>query len=154
MSGLVTWAGRGVLRGTVVAYEQPDHASAADAGGRLAAALRTLHDGDGGGVEVIRAFRESRVFVLADGAGVRSVDHGGLRWVLAFSGEAAVRTYLTARGEQPVGPVNYLAMYGRRLLDDFLPAADLPAGVALDLGAERPMLIPPVREAAGKETPA
>lgn len=130
------------------AYGQPHHASAADDAGTLAAALRRLHDSAGGGADVVRAFRETRVFVLADGAGVRAADHGGVWWVLAFSGEVAVRTYLTACGEQPAGPVNYLAMYGRRLLDDFLPAAGVPAGVALDLGGERPMLIPAVAEAA------
>jgi SseB protein N-terminal domain len=109
----------------------------------LVHALDRLHSGGGGGREVVAAFRATRVLVLLADGDVRAVERDGLRWVLAFSDEPAIRGFLAARDEHPSGLVDYLVMYGRRLLDDFLPAADAPTGVALDLGSDRPMLFPP-----------
>jgi hypothetical protein len=77
--------------------------AAEQAARQLVHALDRLHTGGGGGREVEAAFRASRILVPLDDGDVRAVERDGLRWVLAFTDETAIRRFLTERGEQPAG---------------------------------------------------
>lgn len=83
-------------------------------------------------------------------------DHGGIRWIYAFSDEAALARFAIARGEGS-REWPYRRVLGARLLDAAVPAADVPCGVALDVGSEGDgVLFPPVTgivpEAAALDT--
>ncbi|GAB2722484.1 SseB family protein [Kitasatospora kifunensis] len=69
-------------------------------------------------------------------------DVGGVRWLYVFTGEAGLARFASARGL--VAPVEYLTVYGARLLDVAMPALGVPAGVALDVAGPAPFLLPPV----------
>ncbi|GAB1337532.1 hypothetical protein ACE1SV_41220 [Streptomyces sp. E-15] len=92
-------------------------------------------------------FRRTAVLVPLDeetGAPL-AADHGGLRFLLAFSDEEALARYAVARGEA-AREWRYLTVLGARLLDAAVPAVGVPCGVALDCadGADG-MVFPPVR---------
>ncbi|MEU7059998.1 hypothetical protein [Streptomyces sp. NPDC046197] len=71
-------------------------------------------------------------------------DHGGVRWIYAFSDEAALARFALARGEGSRERA-YRRVLGARLLDAAVPAAGVPCGVALDVGSDGDgMLFPPV----------
>jgi hypothetical protein len=71
-------------------------------------------------------------------------DHGGIRWIYAFSDEAALARFAIARGEGS-REWPYRRVLGARLLDAAVPAAGVPCGVALDVGSEGDgVLFPPV----------
>ncbi|WP_282795859.1 hypothetical protein [Streptomyces sp. CC224B] len=71
-------------------------------------------------------------------------DLGGVRWLYAFSDEAALARFALARGEgDRAWP--YRRVLGAGLLDAVVPAAGVPCGVALDVGsAGHEVLYPPV----------
>ncbi|OIJ67516.1 hypothetical protein [Streptomyces mangrovisoli] len=93
----------------------------------------------------LEAFRETAVLVPVRDNGWLTADFGGVRWILAFSDEAALARYALARGEGREEWA-YQTVLGARLLDVAVPEAGLPCGVALDAadGAERALLLPPV----------
>ncbi len=67
-----------------------------------------------------------------------------MRWICAFSDEAALARFAVARGEAGREWV-YQSVLGARLLDVLVPLLPGPAGVALDAGsAEGGVLFPPV----------
>ncbi|MFH8981157.1 hypothetical protein [Streptomyces varsoviensis] len=89
--------------------------------------------------------------------GLLSVDFGGIRWICAFTDEAALARFAATRGGNGSGAGNasggtdasstdweYRTVLGARLLDVVVPAVGVPAGVALDVGSEHPMMFPPV----------
>lgn len=80
-------------------------------------------------------------------AGFWTADHGGIRWILAFSDDAALARFAFARGEQGRS-WEYQRVLGARLLDVAVPAvagAGMPCGVALDTADEQDaLLFPPV----------
>ncbi|MFJ6822191.1 SseB family protein [Streptomyces niveus] len=90
-------------------------------------------------------FRRSAVLVPLDAGGdLWSADQGGVRWICAFSDEAALARFAVARGEAGREWV-YQSVLGARLLDVLVPLLPGPAGVALDAGsAEGGVLFPPV----------
>jgi hypothetical protein len=89
-------------------------------------------------------FRRALVLVPVDGDALLATDFGGVRWLHAFTGEEPLRRFAAAR-DIPVGTdVPYMTMYGARLLDVAVPAADVPAGVAVDAAGPSPLLLPPV----------
>ncbi|MFC9327601.1 SseB family protein [Kitasatospora sp. NPDC057015] len=103
-----------------------------------------LHAGAGDPAIVLAAFRTSVVFVPRDPDGrVWTGDEGGVRWIWAFSTEAAMTGFALARGHQGT-ELDYLTVRGSRLLDVAVPAVGRPCGVALDVGGAQPMLFPPV----------
>lgn len=90
-------------------------------------------------------FRRSAVLVPLDAGGdLWSADQGGVRWICAFSDEAALGRFAVARGEAG-REWTYQTVLGARLLDVLVPLLPGPAGVALDAGsAEGGVLFPPV----------
>ncbi|MFJ1881891.1 SseB family protein [Streptomyces sp. NPDC088137] len=89
-------------------------------------------------------FRRTAVLVPLDGAGdLWSAEQGGVRWVCAFSDEAALARFARARGDAAREWV-YRTVLGARLLDVVVPLLPGPAGVALDAGGEDGALFPPV----------
>lgn len=118
--------------------------SVADAA-RLAASRREF-------AVLLGEFRRTAVLVPlaggADGDGeqVLTADLNGLRWIFAFSDEAALARFALARGEGG-REWPYRRVLGARLLDVAVPLAGVPCGVALDAadGGEGGVLFPPVR---------
>lgn len=121
---------------------------AGSGGPALALALRSLYEGRGDGRAVVAAFRETLVTVVLDASDLRAVENDGIVWITAFSGEAELRTFLAARGEDRGGIVDHRTVRGRRLLDELAPQAGPFTGIALDLGSKHPMLFPPAPGAA------
>ncbi|MFI9588201.1 SseB family protein [Streptomyces sp. NPDC052236] len=89
-------------------------------------------------------FRRTAVLVPLDGRGsLWSADQNGVRWICAFSDEAALARF--ARGQGDAGREwTYRTVLGARLLDVMVPLLKVPAGVALDAGSDEGMLFPPV----------
>lgn len=81
-----------------------------------------------------------------DGERVLTADLNGLRWIYAFSDEAALARFALARGEGG-REWPYRRVWGARLLDVAVPLVGVPCGVVLDAGdgAEGGVLFPPVR---------
>ncbi|WP_308013115.1 SseB family protein [Streptomyces griseocarneus] len=95
---------------------------------------------------LVGEFRRTAVLVPLDEAGgLWSVDMDGIRWVCAFTDETALARFAVAHGLTADGAWDYRSVLGARLLDVVVPAVTGPAGVALDVGGERPVLFPPVR---------
>ncbi|MGW8884693.1 SseB family protein [Streptomyces sp. NPDC055749] len=89
-------------------------------------------------------FRRTAVLVPLDGSGsLWSADRNGVRWICAFSDEAALARFAHAQGEAD-REWAYQAILGARLLDVMVPLLPGPAGVALDAGSGDGMLFPPV----------
>ncbi|MFD4141482.1 SseB family protein [Streptomyces sp. NPDC058572] len=89
-------------------------------------------------------FRRTAVLVPFDAYGsLWTADHGGVRWICAFSDEEALADFAQARGEAE-REWTYRTVLGARLLDVMVPMLSGPAGVALDAGSDGGMLFPPV----------
>ncbi|MEV6393615.1 SseB family protein [Streptomyces sp. NPDC051907] len=89
-------------------------------------------------------FRRTAVLVPIDPYGsLWTADHGGVRWICAFSDEEALGRFARAQGGAG-REWTYQAILGARLLDVMVPALRMPAGVALDAGSADGMLFPPV----------
>lgn len=91
-------------------------------------------------------FRRTPVLVPVDEHEAPLVgEWGGVRWIYAFSDEAALARFAFARGEGGREWV-YRRVLGARLLDAGVPAAGVPCGVALDVGSGdgEGVLFPPV----------
>ncbi|MFG2781371.1 hypothetical protein ACGFY7_26430 [Streptomyces prunicolor] len=76
-----------------------------------------------------------------------TVDLGGVRWILAFTGEAALARYAAARGEAE-REWRYRGAWGAALLDAAVPTvaeSGVPCGVLVDaVDGERGLVLPPV----------
>ncbi|MFF5962696.1 SseB family protein [Streptomyces collinus] len=93
---------------------------------------------------VLGEFRRSAVLVPFDARGsLWTADFNGVRWICAFSGEAALARFAVARGEAG-REWTYRAILGARLLDVMAPMLPGPGGVALDAGSADGMVFPPV----------
>ncbi|MER5730994.1 SseB family protein [Streptomyces sp. NPDC002138] len=80
---------------------------------------------------------------LADG-GLMSGQWGGVRWIYAFTDEAALARFAHARGAAD-REWDYLAILGARLADAVVPSLEGPTGIAVDVADEDGgMLFPPV----------
>ncbi|WP_107416733.1 SseB family protein [Streptomyces sp. C8S0] len=89
-------------------------------------------------------FRRTAVLVPLDAHGsLWSAGLGGVRWICAFSDEAALARFAYAQGD-PGREWEYRTVLGARLLDVMVPMLGVPAGVALDAGSEDGMVFPPV----------
>ncbi|MFE6848028.1 hypothetical protein [Streptomyces sp. NPDC057686] len=83
---------------------------------------------------------------LADGpdGGLMSAVQGGIRWLYAFTDEEALARFAEARGAAGQ-EWEYLSILGARLVDQVVPMADGPAGVAVNVAdGGGSMLFPPV----------
>lgn len=76
-----------------------------------------------------------------------TVDMGGVRWILAFTGEAALARYAAARGEAE-REWRYRGVWGAALLDAAVPTvaqSGVPCGVLVDAAdGARGLVLPPV----------
>ncbi|MET9952239.1 SseB family protein [Streptomyces sp. NPDC006339] len=92
-------------------------------------------------------FRRTAVLVPEDPHGALwSAEHGGVRWICAFSNEETLARFAHAQAE-PGREWTYHTVLGARLLDVLVPklaALGTPAGVALDAGSADGALFPPV----------
>ncbi|MDT0486205.1 SseB family protein [Streptomyces doebereineriae] len=139
----------------------------------LAAEIHDLYDGQGDGDRLLAAFRAAALYVPfaavdadrdpetsvadADDAQDQAMCSGeadGVRWLYAFTSTAELERFARARAEAGTDPgwasgrIRYWTVLGSRLLDIAVPAAvaesRTPAGVAVDVGGIRPLLLPPL----------
>lgn len=87
-------------------------------------------------------FRRREVLVPVVDDAVLSVEAGGIRWLFAFTDDAALERFARARGEAVPERV---PVFGARLLDQVIPRMGGPAGIAVDAGSPAGMVLPPVR---------
>ncbi|MFE7129946.1 SseB family protein [Streptomyces sp. NPDC057638] len=93
---------------------------------------------------LLTEFRRTPVLVPIDPYGsLWTAQHGGIRWICAFSGEVALARFAYAQGDAE-REWAYETFLGARLLDVIAPAFGGPTGVALDAGSEGGMLFPPL----------
>lgn len=107
--------------------------------------------------EMLRAEIRAATFVVParHGREVYTADHGGVRWILAFTSREAFARFAVTHAElQP--PCWFVTVRGARLLDSFTSALTItggigtagagggvgPVGVAVDVGGEQPVLLP------------
>jgi hypothetical protein len=121
----------------------------------LAAEIHDLYDGQGDGDRLLAAFRAAALYVpLAEGEAMCSGESDGVRWLYAFTSTTELERFARARlgsGTDPGwenGRIRHWTVLGSRLLDVAVPAAvtetRAPAGVAVDVGGVRPLLLPPL----------
>jgi hypothetical protein len=111
----------------------------------LCVRIAAMHAGEGDPSALVEGFRDSVLIVpVAWDGRVWAAEWGGIRWIYAFSGVDELARFLRARGEPGDVDFSYLRVEGWRLLDVAVPAVGVPAGVALDVGCERPVMFPPV----------
>ncbi|MFD7704167.1 hypothetical protein [Streptomyces caelestis] len=73
-----------------------------------------------------------------------SARSGGVRWVCAFTDEAALARFALHHGPGE-RPVEYAALLGARIVDEIVPGLGEPAGLAVDIATEDgSMFFPPV----------
>jgi type III secretion system (T3SS) SseB-like protein len=112
-------------------------------GGHIAA----VRAGAGDPAGMVGELRRTAVLVPVTAGRFMSAVHDGVRWIYAFSDEAALARFASARGsaEGPQQEWEYASVLGARLLDVVLPALEGPAGVAVNVADEGgSMLFPPV----------
>ncbi len=91
--------------------------------------------------EAVGEFRRRELLVpVADGA-LLSAEVGGIRWLFAFTDVTALERFAEARGEDVPA---WVPVYGARLLDQVVPRAGGPSGIAVDAGSEAGFVLPPV----------
>lgn len=111
----------------------------------LLAELADLHAGNSDPQALLDAFRASVVMVpTLEGGDLWAAEQGGIHWIYAFTDDTELARFAVARGNDGSSDVDYVTVYGWRLLDEVIPAAGEPAGVALDVAGRLPMLFPPV----------
>lgn len=113
--------------------------------GALAAEVARFYTSAPDGLALMAAFRQALLLVpLVKGNTLLVADHGGLRWLYAFTSGPELARYaaaLGATGEE----CHYITVRGARVLEEFLPALPQPCGVVLDVAGQRPMTFPPMR---------
>lgn len=90
---------------------------------------------------VVGEFRRAEVLVPVVDGSVLSAEAGGVRWLFAFTDDAAMTRFAEARGEAIEERV---PAYGAWLLDRVIPRVDGPVGIAVDAGSATGMVLPPV----------
>ncbi|MEC4014875.1 hypothetical protein [Streptomyces sp. H27-D2] len=108
--------------------------------------ILAMRAGAGDPAALVGEFRRTAVLVPVADGGLMSGHFGGVRWLYAFTDEAALARFALARGAAATEEWEYRAVLGARLLDAVVPALEGPAGVAVDVAdPESSMLFPPVR---------
>ncbi|MEU9608538.1 hypothetical protein [Streptomyces sp. NPDC048057] len=93
----------------------------------------------------LTAFRSRLALVpLDEGDGLLTVSFGSLDWICAFTDEDALARFARARDEAG-REWTYRKVTGALLLDEVVPAAGFPCGVALDPAGPDPVMYPPLR---------
>lgn len=108
----------------------------------LVARIADAYSGTVDGPGLVAAFRDAVVVVPTDGnESVLTFSDRGIRWVPVFTDTAALARFAVARGDGK-RPWPYLTTLGFRV-QDAIPARLRPAGIAVDIGSQRPMFFPP-----------
>ncbi|MFE7273880.1 SseB family protein [Streptomyces sp. NPDC057623] len=97
--------------------------------------------GDGDLRAAVGEFRRSEVLVPVVDDSLVSVEAAGIRWIFAFTDDAALTRFAEARGETLDERV---PAYGAWLLDRVIPRVQGPVGIAVDAGSATGMILPPV----------
>ncbi|MER6915318.1 hypothetical protein ABT354_26895 [Streptomyces sp. NPDC000594] len=88
--------------------------------------------------------RRALLLVPLDGGGLWAAESGGVRWICAFTDEAALARFAAARGAGGQ-EWEFARIRGARLLDEVVPGLGAPAGVAVNVAdGDGSMLFPPV----------
>ncbi|MFE9444811.1 SseB family protein [Streptomyces sp. NPDC006602] len=90
---------------------------------------------------VVGEFRRGEVLVPVVDDSLLSVEAGGIRWLFAFTDDAALARFAEARGE---AVPERIPVHGARLLDQVIPQVGGPVGIALDAGSAAGVVLPPV----------
>ncbi|MGK5534095.1 SseB family protein [Streptomyces sp. URMC 129] len=108
--------------------------------------IAAVRAGTGDPAAMVGELRRTAVLVpLTDGRFMSGVSNG-IRWLFAFTDEAALARFAVARGAAPGEEWEYAAVLGARLLDVVAPSVGGPVGVAVDVADEDgSMLFPPVK---------
>ncbi|MGP3973342.1 SseB family protein [Streptomyces sp. 8N114] len=110
--------------------------------------IAAMRAGTGDPGALLGEFRRAAVLVPTLGPNADQLltrSFGGVRWILAFTDEAALARFARESGGAPDEPWEYASVLGARLLDAVIPALDGPTGVAVDVADEDgSMLFPPV----------
>ncbi|MEU7029279.1 hypothetical protein AB0A60_21655 [Streptomyces sp. NPDC046275] len=127
----------------------------------LAERIAGVRGGQGDARDMVGELRRALVLVPIDSGGLWTAELGGVRWICAFTDEAALARFALAR-ETPGNAGNagsgdapgnggtgreweYSVLRGARLLDEIVPAMGVPAGVAVDIAEpDGAMFFPPV----------
>ncbi|WP_212912493.1 SseB family protein [Streptomyces sp. TS71-3] len=115
-----------------------------DAGTGLVDRIAQRRAGVGDPAELVAAVRDAVLLVPLEGGGLWTARAGGVRWICAFTDEAALARFALHHGPGDAS-WEFAALLGRRLLDEIGPAMDEPAGLAVDIATEGgAMFFPPV----------
>lgn len=115
-------------------------------GTTLAQRIAERRNGVGDPRALLGEFRRTAVLVPVVDGGLSTGVFGGIRWIHAFTDEAALARFARTRGAPPDREWEYAALLGARLLDVIVPQVDGPAGVAVNVTDEDgSMLFPPVK---------
>ncbi|MFB7667267.1 SseB family protein [Kitasatospora sp. NPDC056138] len=113
-------------------------------GGGLAARAAELGSDRYDPAGLLAEFRAAPVMVPVTAEGSWwAADLGGVRWLYAFSSEAALSRFAVERDGGAGNEWSYVSVYGARLLDVALPGLGVPAGVVLDVAGPSPAFFPP-----------
>lgn len=132
-------------------------------GAALAERIAERRAGQGDPRDMVGELRRALLLVPVDSRGLWTAELGGVRWICAFTDEAALARFARARAAQaperteapqaqdaPEGPREpdasepsrpseatpaweFAELRGARLLDEVIPAMGVPAGVAVDI---------------------
>lgn len=97
--------------------------------------------GEGDLRAAVGEFRRSEVLVPVVDDSLVSVEAAGIRWIFAFTDDAALTRFAEARGE---AIDELVPAYGAWLLDRVIPRVGGPVGIAVDAGSATGMTLPPV----------
>ncbi|MFF9196624.1 hypothetical protein ACF09L_15585 [Streptomyces sp. NPDC014779] len=121
----------------------------------LAERIAGVRGGQGDARDMVGELRRALVLVPIDSGGLWTAELGGVRWICAFTDEAALARFTRARETARNGDTaghgetgrewEYSVLRGARLLDEIVPAMGVPAGVAVDIAdPDGAMFFPPV----------
>lgn len=109
--------------------------------------IAAVHSGTVDGPGLLAAFRDAIVLVPTDANhAVLTFAERGIQWIPAFTDTAALARFAVARGDGQ-REWSYLRAQGARVQDTMVPALGPAAGVAVDVGSERPVFFPPANPA-------
>lgn len=115
-------------------------------GSALAERMARQRNGTGDPRALVGEFRRTAVLVPWVDGGLMTGVFGGVRWIYAFTDEAALARFARARQAPPDQEWEYAALLGARLLDVIVPELGGPAGVVVNVADEDgSMLFPPTR---------
>ncbi|MEU3252692.1 SseB family protein [Streptomyces sp. NPDC006997] len=114
------------------------------AGTVLAERIAERRAGVGDPRALVGEMRRAVLLVPVVGGGLWSAHEGGVRWVCAFTDEAALARFAVRHGPGD-RPMEYAALRGARIVDEIVPSLGEPAGLAVDIATEDgSMFFPPV----------